>query len=774
MSSVNLANKLIEFQNNGSLMYNGQPIFKDGNGFLGVGALWFEKDDDIKNPDFVNPNEFNKEDYDIEKFLYIPKTGNYKVTIVAGGGGGYYGGGGSGSGFKGTLELEQGWYKYTVGHRGEYGTLSLSKSSTDGTNSKFEKIDGTKYIEVYGGKRGRDVAKGPSEGGKGGIDGVTNNFKEVGTPEVRKEGNPGTEGDATNRVYPGGASVILGTSYGKGGDGNGESGSAVNGNGGYLSIEEDNKTYYTFTIKDVKSKQSGDILDDANIDITFSGRTISGNGKNGASVTVPAGTKVTYKVERGEYYIPQESTITLNANKEIEIILEIIPFTNPNKQNNGNENYTKSIYIHESGNYKVTIVAGGGGGFYGGGGSGSGFKGTLYLEQGWYTYTIGYGGKYGTLTSESTDGTNSKLQAIIGGKYIEVYGGQRGKNAAKDPAEGGKGGTNGVTNKFPEVGTPEVRKEGNSGTKGGIVYKVYPGGDSVISGTSYGKGGDGNGESGSAVKGSGGYLSIEKDPDSYYTYTITASPTDANITINSSKGVTVTGKGKASITVSAGTKVTYQVEKQYYKTESGNTTVNSNQTKNITLAKNTHIYTIKANNGAKIEITGGNAEYVNKNASKTGTGQLKVEVYEGNTTINWKVSKEHYNTQNGTIKCSDADYTVNVNLEKTKYSVGNINWYDAAGLRSKNYSFNTSLNKQNWTLVLTGISASINKNASIEIKVYDQSNKVILTKTGLHFNNNQLTFNINNNTISKVEVSLKNNTIAQTMKINNIYFEIND
>lgn len=68
---------------------------------------------------------------------------------------------------------------------------------------------------------------------------------------------------------------------------------------------------------------------------------------------------------------------------------EATPFTSMSYYNDTEQTVEGNIYLDE-GYYEITLVAGGGGGYIGyGGGSGSAYKGTVYLQAGYYHYKVG-------------------------------------------------------------------------------------------------------------------------------------------------------------------------------------------------------------------------------------------------------------------------------------------------------------------------------------------------------------------------------------------------
>ena len=68
---------------------------------------------------------------------------------------------------------------------------------------------------------------------------------------------------------------------------------------------------------------------------------------------------------------------------------EATPFTSMSYYNDTEQTVEGNIYLDE-GYYEITLVAGGGGGYISyGGGSGSAYKGTVYLQAGYYHYKVG-------------------------------------------------------------------------------------------------------------------------------------------------------------------------------------------------------------------------------------------------------------------------------------------------------------------------------------------------------------------------------------------------
>ena len=180
------------------------------------------------------------------------------------------------------------------------------------------------------------------------------------------------------------------------------------------------------------------------------------------------------------------------------------------------------IFIPTSGLYEVTVVGSGGGADGGcyhkgshhgkhytryqtgrGGGSGAAFKGKVYLQRGAYVITVGgigtgagRGGKSGNIGG---NGGNATLSLKETGEVIVSANGGNGSGAisaalchrnASWPATPGVGGIVEVSERyiFKDI---EIQQNGLNGV--GVS-----GGNSVFSGTDYGKGGNADGGSGNA------------------------------------------------------------------------------------------------------------------------------------------------------------------------------------------------------------------------------------------------------------------------------------
>ena len=180
------------------------------------------------------------------------------------------------------------------------------------------------------------------------------------------------------------------------------------------------------------------------------------------------------------------------------------------------------IFIPTSGLYEVTVVGSGGGADGGcyhkgshhgkhytryqtgrGGGSGAAFKGKVYLQRGAYVITVGgigtgvgRGGKLGNIAG---NGGNATLSLKETGEVVVSANGGGGSGASRSAlcnrgaswdAIPGVGGAVTISSRyiFKDI---EIQQNGLNGV--GVS-----GGNSVFSGTDYGKGGNADGGSGNA------------------------------------------------------------------------------------------------------------------------------------------------------------------------------------------------------------------------------------------------------------------------------------
>lgn len=131
-----------------------------------------------------------------------------------------------------------------------------------------------------------------------------------------------------------------------------------------------------------------------------------------------------------------------------------------------------------------------------------------------------------------------------------------------------------------------------------------------------------------------------------YTFTINPTPDDALVTIN--------GVVRTSITVTAGTLVSWEVSRTGYTTRTGNVTVNNNQTLVVSLTRANYTFTINP--------TPSNATVTINNVVRNS-----ITVAYG-TTVNWSVSASGYETENGSTTVS-SNQTLNVSLTRTNYTL---------------------------------------------------------------------------------------------------------
>ncbi len=174
--------------------------------------------------------------------IELEATGNYEVSVVGAGGGGTgtqssnssaSSAGASGSGFVGTIKLEAGVYNINIGEGG------IGKSQIDatlyggvgGTSSLF--INDTTLISSPGGGGGHSWWRsGASYATPGALPTINADIVSV---FINAQGVSGAI--MANPGY-GGASVIIGTTYGKGGDAHRAGWGTVGhtGNNGYIKI----------------------------------------------------------------------------------------------------------------------------------------------------------------------------------------------------------------------------------------------------------------------------------------------------------------------------------------------------------------------------------------------------------------------------------------------------------------------------------------------------------------------------------------------------------
>lgn len=180
-----------------------------------------------------------------------------------------------------------------------------------------------------------------------------------------------------------------------------------------------------------------------------------------------------------------------------------------------------------AGLYRITMVGGGGGAVFfrsptdndlyykATGGSGSGFKGTFYLSEGTYCWSVGTGGTSAEAPGAVTDGGDTKF--YIEGtseenmKFI-AYGGKKGTCNTSGVYAGGKAG---ATPKTEETCYEMVFKSaGNAGSTDSSTSKTLAGGASIFKSTIDGnkseRGTGGKITNGATVKGTNGYLKIVK------------------------------------------------------------------------------------------------------------------------------------------------------------------------------------------------------------------------------------------------------------------------
>ena len=85
--------------------------------------------------------------------------------------------------------------------------------------------------------------------------------------------------------------------------------------------------------------------------------------------------------------------------------------------------------------------------------------------------------------------------------------------------------------------------------------------------------------------------------------TINPIPTNATVTLEADGYTTVSGTGTQSITVNAGTEVSYSVSKSHYVTKSGTITPTATESKFIELALDKHTFTLNVTpNNATVKI----------------------------------------------------------------------------------------------------------------------------------------------------------------------------
>lgn len=180
-----------------------------------------------------------------------------------------------------------------------------------------------------------------------------------------------------------------------------------------------------------------------------------------------------------------------------------------------------------SGLYRITMVGGGGGSIFfisptdndlyykATGGSGSGFKGTFYLPEGTYCWSVGTGGASAQAPGSVTNGGDTKL--YIEGTAEEnikliAYGGEKGSCNTSGVYTGGKAGK---TPKTEETCYEMVFKSaGKAGLTDSSTSKTLTGGASIFKSTIDGnkseRGTGGKITNGSTVNGTNGYLKIVK------------------------------------------------------------------------------------------------------------------------------------------------------------------------------------------------------------------------------------------------------------------------
>lgn len=155
----------------------------------------------------------------------------------------------------------------------------------------------------------------------------------------------------------------------------------------------------------------------------------------------------------------------------------------------------QTIYLEE-GIYKIEAVGSGSGGngvyisavgiiYYGAGGSGAAFVGNFYLPAGNYRYALG--GPGGT---NGVAGGAAYILNTSNNLGVSAGGGQGGSYTKYD---GNSGGILSIYDAWIS-GTPQIRSNGNQGTRGGASYNPWPGGASLYA--SKGAGGSSNGAGG--------------------------------------------------------------------------------------------------------------------------------------------------------------------------------------------------------------------------------------------------------------------------------------
>lgn len=158
------------------------------------------------------------EDTGSEQQIYF-ENGIYKIECVGGGSAGngwyasavgyiMYGGGGSGAGFVGEYKLFKGIYKYRCGNGG-------TGNGGAGGNSYILRTTDSLGINANGGQAGSYANWGGNEGG---ILSITES-QIINTPQVKSNGNKGTDGGGSYSDFPGGPSVY--DNYGAGGNSRG-------------------------------------------------------------------------------------------------------------------------------------------------------------------------------------------------------------------------------------------------------------------------------------------------------------------------------------------------------------------------------------------------------------------------------------------------------------------------------------------------------------------------------------------------------------------------
>lgn len=131
----------------------------------------------------------------------------------------------------------------------------------------------------------------------------------------------------------------------------------------------------------------------------------------------------------------------------------------------------------------------------------------------------------------------------------------------------------------------------------------------------------------------------EPAPTPEYVFTIIPTPSNATVVLNDEM--------RNSVTVEAGTNVSYTVSAEGYNTQQGNITVNTNQNLSIVLTEITYTVTINPTpSNATVRINGAETRSITARAG---------------TSFNWEVSADGYQTRTGQTLVSQTE-TINITL----------------------------------------------------------------------------------------------------------------